>query len=90
MTVTALSMSKQRVMPLRLEAAIDSQYRAVLTQVSDVLWCLQIYGPRSITFRNLYNNADEAKADAVIVIEFACQRWGLTYPRLLEWRSNDL
>ena len=75
---------------MRLEAVIDSKHRAVLTQVTDVLWCLQIFGPRSITFRNLYNNADEAKADAVIVIEFACQRWGLVYPRVLIWRSADL
>lgn len=74
---------------MRFVATLDGEYRIVLTKLSDLRWCMQIFGPRTARFDNLYASAEEAKADAETFMRFALKRWGLGAPELLHWEQKD-
>jgi hypothetical protein len=74
---------------MRFIADINGNYRIVLTQVSDLRWCMQIFGPHTARFDNLYDSAEEAKADASIFVNFVLARWEVTVPNELTWTPSD-
>lgn len=74
---------------MRFVAAIDGEYRVVLTRLSALRWCMQIFGPHTARFDNLYESPDEAKADAETFVRFALKRWGLPAPQSIDWQQKD-
>lgn len=74
---------------MRFTADINRDYRVVLTQVSALRWCMQIFGPNTARFDNLYDSEDEAKADASIFARFVLARWEVAVPDDLKWTLSD-
>ena len=78
-----------RKLAMRYIADIDGDYRVVLTQVSDLRWCMQIFGPKTARYDNLYDSEGDAKADASIFAKFVLARWAVKVPDELTWTSSE-
>ena len=74
---------------MRFIASIDGDYRVVLTQVSELRWCMQIFGPKTARFDNLYDSEAEAKKDAAVFARFVLGRWAVHVPAQLTWKADN-